>query len=63
MKVCHKSMTIYGNVNDWQSWTGLSFPESGAYSVPGALNPVSMDLVADQGVYVEPNVWMVHDLR
>lgn len=63
VKVCHKSMTICGNVNDWQSWTGLSFPESGVYAVPGALNPIRMDLDADQGVYVEPNVWMVHDLR
>jgi hypothetical protein len=28
--------------------------------VPGALEPVEMDVEADTGVYVEPNVWMHH---
>jgi GNAT superfamily N-acetyltransferase len=60
---CHNSMTIRGTVNEWHQWTGLSFPESGEYIVAGALNPIRIDLQADQGVYVEPNVWMVHDLH
>ncbi len=29
-------------------------------SVPGALVPVEIDREADQGVYIEPNVWTVH---
>ncbi len=62
IKVCHRSMTIRGTVTEWQSWSGLSFPDSGAYYVPGALAPVEIDLVAGQGIYVEPNVWMVHEL-
>ncbi len=62
VKVCHQSMTIDGTLQDWRQWTGLSFPESGAYYVPGALNPVEVDIRADRGVYVEPNVWMVHGL-
>ena len=62
IKVCHRSMVIRGTSAEWQSWTGLRFPESGAYYVPGALNPMEMDLDRDAGVYVEPNVWMVHEL-
>ncbi len=62
VKVCHQSMTIAGTLDDWHSWTGLAFPESGAYIVPGALNPVDVDVKAGRGLYIEPNVWMVHEL-
>ena len=31
--------------------------------IPEALNPMNMNLERDAGVYVEPNVWMVHELR
>ncbi len=62
VKVCHESMTIAGTLQEWHSWTGLTFPESGAYYVPGGLNPVEVDIKADRGTYVEPNVWMVHEL-
>ena len=30
------------------------------YVVPGALVPVEIDRERDEGLYVEPNVWMVH---
>ncbi len=62
IKVCHESMAISGTLEEWHTWTGLSFPESGPYCVPGALNPVDFDVSADRGRYVEPNVWMVHEL-
>ena len=38
----------------------MAFPESGAYVVSGALVPIEIDRERDEGVYVEPNVWMVH---
>lgn len=56
------SMVIKGSAADWERWTGLSFPESGEYVVPGALVPVSMDRERDHGIYREPNVWMLHGL-
>jgi hypothetical protein len=62
IKVCHRSMIVRGTSAEWQSWTGMNFPDTGQYYVPGALNPVDMDLEKDQGTYVEPNVWMVHEL-
>lgn len=61
--VASSSMVIEGHVSQWEKWTGLSFLESGAYVVPGALVPVAMDLERDAGVYREPNVWMLHSLR
>jgi len=55
-----ESMRISGSVRDWEEWTGLAFPESGAYVFPGGLAPVAIDREADLGRYWEPNVWMVH---
>jgi hypothetical protein len=61
VKVCPQAMRITGTVAEWESWAKMRFPESGKYVVPGALNPVRIDCAADQGVYIEPNVWTVHD--
>lgn len=58
-----KSMEIRGTIAEWESWTEMRFPESGSYIVPGALVPIEIDCEADQGVYFEPNVWMVHPLN
>ncbi|MFH2054321.1 MAG: hypothetical protein ABIJ61_00045 [bacterium] len=60
IKPCHESMRITGTVVQWQERTGLRFPESGEYIVPGALVPVKIDVEHDIGVYVEPNVWVQH---
>jgi len=59
-KVAPESMRVPGTVAQWEEWTELAFPESGSYVVPGALSPVVIDRERDQGLYVEPNVWMVH---
>ncbi len=59
--VCSRAMQIPGSIAQWREWTGMEFPGSGSYIVPGALNPVSMDLESDRGLYVEPNVWIIHD--
>jgi hypothetical protein len=62
IKPCHEAMTIRGARADWQEWTGMIFPQSGKYYIPGALNPMDIDVEKDEGVYIEPNVWMVHEL-
>lgn len=53
-----RSLTIPGSRAEWEEWTGLTFPEDGDYVVPGALAPVRFE--GGRGVYVEPNVWMIH---
>ena len=59
-KVAPASTHVPGTVAQWEEWTGLAFPETGSYVVPGALVPVEIDRERDEGLYVEPNVWMVH---
>jgi hypothetical protein len=58
LDVCPASMRIEGSREEWESWTGMHFPEDGAYVIPGGLVPVSFE--GGHGVYVEPNVWMRH---
>ncbi len=60
VKVADPSMLIESTIAEWEAWTEMRFPESGQYVVAGALNPVGIDVEADQGRYVEPNVWMRH---
>jgi hypothetical protein len=55
-----RSLRITGTVAEWESWTGLVFPDSGDYVFPEGLAPVHIDRAADLGSYWEPNVWMVH---
>ena len=62
LHLAERSMVVSGTVTAWEAWTGLAFPESGEYVVAGALNPITIDLTADRGTYVEPNVWMRHPL-
>lgn len=62
IKVCPKAMYISGTIEEWRSWTNMDFPGTGSYIVEGALNPVEISLEQDRGVYVEPNVWIVHQV-
>ena len=60
VKVAPESMRVSGTVAEWEEWTEIALPESGAYVVPGALVPIEIDRERDEGVDLEPNVWMVH---
>jgi hypothetical protein len=62
LSVAPRSMTVEGTVQEWEAWTGMRFPESGPYVVPGALSPVEVDVEEDLGRYAEPNVWMKHPI-
>jgi hypothetical protein len=55
-----RSLQITGTVGEWETWTGMAFPESGDYVFPEGLAPVHIDRPTDRGSYWEPNVWMVH---
>ncbi|GAA2519493.1 hypothetical protein [Pilimelia columellifera] len=62
LKIASRSMTITGNVREWESWTGLAMPASGEYLIPGGLAALRLDRDSDRGVYEEPNVWVTHRL-
>jgi GNAT superfamily N-acetyltransferase len=56
------SQTMTGTVSQWERWTGLRFPASGRYAIPGALAPLDIDIQADSGTCIEANLWMEHPL-
>ncbi|MGW6277301.1 N-acetyltransferase [Kribbella sp. NPDC055071] len=60
--VAPRSMVITGTLPEWRRWTGLPFTETGDVLVPKALTPVHCDVTHNHAVYVEPNVWVRHDL-
>lgn len=62
IKVCHRSKTIRGSCAEWEKWTGMKFPQTGKYIIPGALSPIEVNLEKDEGLYIEPNVWIVHEV-
>lgn len=62
VRIASRSMSIGGSVAQWGRWTGLEFPGNGEYIIPGGLVPLAVDLDEGRGEYLEPNVWVVHDL-
>ena len=57
-----QSLRITGTVGEWESWTAMSFPESGDYWFPRGLTTLHVDRDEDHGSYWEPNVWLHHRL-
>ncbi len=58
--VAPRSQTMTGTVSEWEAWTGMVFPASGEYVIPGGLSTLQVDRGADEGIYVEPNIWVQH---
>lgn len=56
------SMSITAPLVDWRLWTGLPFDRDGDVMVDGALSPVRCCMVDEIAIYIEANVWVVHDL-
>jgi GNAT superfamily N-acetyltransferase len=56
-----RSSLITGSVANWESWTGMRFPDTDDYVIPGGLATVRIDRDADLGTYWEPSVWVVHE--
>ncbi len=62
VRVAPRTLVIAGRVTQWEEWTEMTFPDSGPYVVPGALQPVLIDRERDEGRYEDPNVWMHHPI-
>jgi GNAT superfamily N-acetyltransferase len=56
------SLRITGTVDEWESWTAMSFPDSGDYWFPRGLATLHVDRDEGRGSYWEPNVWLHHPL-
>lgn len=61
LAAAHRATVVTGSLARWRDWTGLEFPGSGAFVVPGAIKPVIMEVERDEGRYVEPNLWVLHE--
>ncbi len=62
LKTADPSLVAEAPVEDWESWTGMKFPESGEYVIPDALVPIKIDRTMNVGRYIEPNVWVHHPI-
>jgi len=56
-----QSLEIKAPVENWESWTGMGFPEDGDYVFPNGLAPLTV--TGGIGEYWEPNVWMLHEVE
>lgn len=62
LKIEPDARSVSGTVSEWEGWTGMRFPDSGKYIVPGALKPLTINRETDSGVYEEPAVWVKHNI-
>lgn len=60
--IAESTLTVSGNLSDWSKWTGMVFPTTGQYIVPGALAAVEVNKENNYATYHEPNVWMLHPM-
>jgi hypothetical protein len=60
LDVAPRSQVMTGTVAQWEEWTGMALPKSGEYVIPGGLSTLHVDHDADEGIYVEPNIWVQH---
>jgi hypothetical protein len=58
--VAHNTLTVEGTLSQWEEWTGMKFPGSGSYIIPGGFQPLKIDHEQNLGCYEDPNFWMVH---
>ncbi len=56
-----RSMVITADAATWERWTGMAFPESGDYWIPGGTALLAIDLERDLGTHLDENAWMIHD--
>jgi len=62
LTVAPRSMVVRGTIAEWEAWAGTRFPRYGAYAVSGALHPVILNYEKNEGLYEEPNVWVVNTI-
>jgi GNAT superfamily N-acetyltransferase len=62
VRVAPASTVIALSLASWRQATRLPFDRGGPTIVPGALVPVHTSIEHDYAVYVEPAVWMRHEL-
>ena len=57
--VVNETLTITSTLENWSKWTGVEFPENGDYIIPMGSAPLKVNCERDEGIYVEPGVWII----
>ena len=60
--VCDRSMVVEQPIEFWRPWTWSNLDSDGRVPFKGALVPLEVDVASGVGRYVEPNVWIRHDV-
>lgn len=60
--VCDRSMVVEQPIDFWKPWTKSTLDQDGSVPFNGALVPLDVDLAAGVGRYIEPNVWVAHNV-
>jgi GNAT superfamily N-acetyltransferase len=63
LHVAPVSISFRAPIEDGRGWRGHPLDRCGDVAVPGALVPLHVRVEHGYAVYVEPNVWVHHDLR
>lgn len=58
-----RSIRIEASLDQWSEWTGLTFPDSGPYVIPGGAVPMTADVERNLGLYVAPSIWVAHHVK
>ncbi len=58
-----RSILIEAPLSRWSEWTGLIFPDSGPYILPGGSVPLQTDVSRGVGTYTAPSIWIAHDIH
>jgi len=62
ISVAERSMVIPATIQQWEEWTNMRFPATGKYIINEGLVPLDINLDTNTGVYIEPNMWLKHQL-
>jgi GNAT superfamily N-acetyltransferase len=62
VRVAPASTVVALGLDQWRRATGIAFDRSGLITLPGGLVPMHVSVEHGYGVYVEPAVWMRHEL-
>jgi len=62
VRVAPRALVIVGAVAAWEEWTGMRFPDSGPYVVPGRSRPWSSTGTATRGATRTRTSGLVHRL-
>lgn len=60
--VCPRSLVVRASAVEWHQWTGVDLRPASEVIVAGGLAPVLCDQTGMFGTYVEPNIWVIHEL-